>query len=777
MHSIDFFEFDDHIHMLTWDDSEPEPIVSDGIYEMSGVTLGPQMPVPFRLVPEAASIQTVIVKPLIFPYYSVQTPFVLIPDVNEVQAPYVDDVHISDVHYVIRDGRVSVLQISHSDDDLLLTGFTFDKVQTIEMEDFCRDFVAMSFDQHSSTVVLDMMRGMSYLPGMGLGRRQHGPSEFMPFPEHDEMVRAELTHTPFDYPVRPYTLSLTGYFVRASEPQLRLSDEAPDTSTSVLVASSSPDRLSLMALCYPDEIDEHGTFAEIGDIMDRVVPRDDVDEMLTMSLSQIEEIAHPELASPFDLFGVFAIEIAEEIQTAPTPEIVEDVIVIDGLFDGPIVLVEEASDFVDPHLSFDVLSRFVSRHDDVSDSSSMDLSIFDMIQMMTRRLLLISDPIDQRVSPAIEDTKVVDFDTADQPRELRIGSDLSTDERDSLIQLLRSYLNIFAWSYEDTPGLDPSIIQHLKGEIQKQPSVGFLLVVKYLEWLANVIPVPKKDGKVRVCFDFRDLNKANPKDDFPLPHIDMLVDSTTGHSMLSFMDGFFWYSQILMAPEDMEKTSFITEWDDMIVKSRDRSNHLSALERFFDKIRRFRLRLNPKKCTFGVTSRKLLGYMGQPTAWDDHCQRAFERIREYLFVTSSFGTFYTRDRAIYYLSKRMLDYETRYVMIERYCLALVWATRRLRHYMTEYSVHLISRLDPLRYLFDRPALIGRLMRWLVLLTEFDIHYVTQKSIRESIVADHLASLLVSNGRVIDDDFPDEDIAVVTSLSGWHINYYSKSALL
>ena len=76
----------------------------------------------------------------------------------------------------------------------------------------------------------------------------------------------------------------------------------------------------------------------------------------------------------------------------------------------------------------------------------------------------------------------------------------------------------------------------------------------------------------------------------------------------------------------------------------------------------------------------------------------------------------------------MLDYETRYVMIERYCLALVWATRQLRHYMIEYLVHLISRLDPLRYLFDRPTLVSRLMRWLVLLIEFDIHYVTQKSI-------------------------------------------------
>ena len=111
----------------------------------------------------------------------------------------------------------------------------------------------------------------------------------------------------------------------------------------------------------------------------------------------------------------------------------------------------------------------------------------------------------------------------------------------------------------------------------------------------------------------------------------------------------------------------------------------------------------------------------------------------------------------------MLDYEMRYVMIECFYLALVWATRRLRHYIIEYSVHLISRLDPLRYSFAILTLVGRLMRWLVLLTEFDIHYVTSKSIRGSIVVNHLAPLPVSDGRAIDDDFPDEDIAVVTSL--------------
>ena len=88
--------------------------------------------------------------------------------------------------------------------------------------------------------------------------------------------------------------------------------------------------------------------------------------------------------------------------------------------------------------------------------------------------------------------------------------------------------------------------------------------------------------------------------------------------------------------------------------------------------------------------------------------------------------------------------------------------------MTEYSVHLISLLDPLIYLFDRPALIGQLMRWVVLLTEFDIHYVTHKSIRWRFVADLLASLLVSDGRAIDDDFPYEDIATVTRLSGWRM---------
>lgn len=78
--------------------------------------------------------------------------------------------------------------------------------------------------------------------------------------------------------------------------------------------------------------------------------------------------------------------------------------------------------------------------------------------------------------------------------------------------------------------------------------------------MVSKVPVPKKDGKVRMCIDFRNLNKASPKDDFPLPHIDVLIDHTAGHEMLSMLDDFSGYNQIKMAEEDREKTAFITPW-------------------------------------------------------------------------------------------------------------------------------------------------------------------------------------------------------------------------
>jgi hypothetical protein len=152
------------------------------------------------------------------------------------------------------------------------------------------------------------------------------------------------------------------------------------------------------------------------------------------------------------------------------------------------------------------------------------------------------------------------------------------------VAFLRHNCDVFAWSHEDMPGIDPSIIVHklnvdpnyrpvkqrrrtfaakrnqaVAEEVEKLLKVRFIREVDYPEWLANVVLVKKSSGKWRICVDFTDLNKACLKDSFPLPRIDLLVDSTSGHQLLSFMDAFSGYNQILMDETDQEKTSFITD--------------------------------------------------------------------------------------------------------------------------------------------------------------------------------------------------------------------------
>jgi hypothetical protein len=188
----------------------------------------------------------------------------------------------------------------------------------------------------------------------------------------------------------------------------------------------------------------------------------------------------------------------------------------------------------------------------------------------------------------------------------------------------------------------------VKAEIQKQWEAGFLDVVQYPQSVANVIVVPKKDGRIRVCVDYRDLNKASPKDDFSLPHIDILVDNATRNATYSFMDGFSGYNQIRMAEEDKEKTTFVTPWgtfcykvmpfglknagatyqramvtlfhdmmhrevevyvDDILAKSKKEEDHVQVLRRLFERLQKYQLKLNLTKCSFGVKTGKLLGFI------------------------------------------------------------------------------------------------------------------------------------------------------------------------
>ncbi|KAK5775791.1 hypothetical protein PVK06_043732 [Gossypium arboreum] len=121
-----------------------------------------------------------------------------------------------------------------------------------------------------------------------------------------------------------------------------------------------------------------------------------------------------------------------------------------------------------------------------------------------------------------------------------------------------------------------------------------------------------------------------------------------------------------------------------------------------------------------------------------------------------------KEKAIYYLSKKFTECETRYSSIEKLCCALIWTTRRLRQYMLYHTTWLISKLDPLKYVMESNALNGRMARWQILLSEFDIVYVNQKAVKGSAIADFLASRALEDYEPLSFDFPNEDLMYVAT---------------
>lgn len=108
--------------------------------------------------------------------------------------------------------------------------------------------------------------------------------------------------------------------------------------------------------------------------------------------------------------------------------------------------------------------------------------------------------------------------------------------------------------------LNPKIALLVMTEIEKLLEVGFIIPKEYSPWISNIVVVNKPNNYIRICIDFCDLNKESLKNHFPLPNIDIIVDSNMGHAFLSFMDGFFRYSQIFINPQDQYKTTFTTTW-------------------------------------------------------------------------------------------------------------------------------------------------------------------------------------------------------------------------
>jgi hypothetical protein len=100
------------------------------------------------------------------------------------------------------------------------------------------------------------------------------------------------------------------------------------------------------------------------------------------------------------------------------------------------------------------------------------------------------------------------------------------------------------------------VLEEVKKEIEKMLEAGFIRPCRYAEWISSIVPIQKKDGRWRVCVDFRDLNRATPKDEYAMPVVETLINAAASNKILSFMDGNAGYNQIFMAPEDIHKTAF-----------------------------------------------------------------------------------------------------------------------------------------------------------------------------------------------------------------------------
>jgi hypothetical protein len=176
----------------------------------------------------------------------------------------------------------------------------------------------------------------------------------------------------------------------------------------------------------------------------------------------------------------------------------------------------------------------------------------------------------------------IDIGDGDKPRTTFISASLDSGFRKEMIKLLKEYKDCFAWDYSEMPGLDRSIVEHrltikpgfrpykqppqkiykdevfadVKKEVERLIQANFIRPCRYADCISNIVPVYKENGKMRVCIDFRDLNRATPMDGYPMPIADLLVDAAAGHKVISFMDGNAGYNQIFMVVEDISKTAF-----------------------------------------------------------------------------------------------------------------------------------------------------------------------------------------------------------------------------
>jgi hypothetical protein len=271
----------------------------------------------------------------------------------------------------------------------------------------------------------------------------------------------------------------------------------------------------------------------------------------------------------------------------------------------------------------------------------------------------------------VQETRKVNIGMDQSPKYVNLGVDCTPEEVDQYVSLFKEYIDV--WTYDDLKAYDKTIFQHIiplreeakpvkqkirmmnpklkplvKIELEKLKKAGIIYPIRHSIWISNLVIVRKKTKEIRMCVDFRDLNKASIKDNFPLTNIKFLLQQVIGLTCMSMLDGFSGYNQVLVAEEDREKTTFITPWEtyayarmpfslknagatfqmamdhafnglignfmddyqyDLTMNSNKREDHIHHLRKVFERCRLYDVSLNPKKCLFVVTQGKLLGHI------------------------------------------------------------------------------------------------------------------------------------------------------------------------
>ncbi|XP_035844030.1 uncharacterized protein LOC118490476 [Helianthus annuus] len=316
----------------------------------------------------------------------------------------------------------------------------------------------------------------------------------------------------------------------------------------------------------------------------------------------------------------------------------------------------------------------------------------------------------------------------------------------------------------------------MKEQVLELLNAGIIREVRYQTWVASPVMVKKPNGSWRMCVDYKDLNKACPRDCYALPDIDEKIDSLATFRWKCFLDCYKGYHQVQMAVQDEDKTAFRTPtglycytkmpfglknagatyqrlmnetfsdaigkyievyMDDLVIMSKEESAMLANIQKTFNTLRSVSIKLNPAKCSFGMEERKFLGFIVTKDGFKVNPEKvqAIERMPS----PANVKDMQKLAGRLAALNRTLTDPETRYAIMEKLVLALIHASRRLRRYFANYVIHALTNYN-IGNILARPEISGRLAKWAIELGGHNVVFRPRPSIKGQVLADFMTEV-------------------------------------